>query len=295
MIGMPRPLRIQQPGVVYHAMSRGNDGQPIFRDDGDFLDFLRLVRGAKKRFRFKLYAYCLMPNHFHLLLRQQIASISDIMQWLLACYAQAFNHRSNRRGHLFQDRFLSPICKDDRYFLRLLRYIHLNPVKSKLVLRPEEWSWSGHDELVNRRDGGLLDSDFPLSLFHHERDVAVAEYKLFLASSEGQIWVPEEVNDVPRGAPAPMRLTAVEEVGGLAAQSPDISLEQIAAQLCQERNLTISALQGRSRVRPLAQARKVFVRRAAEHGIRPSEIAAFVNRLPSAISNHLRAGDVSGM
>ena len=269
-------------------MSRGNGGQQIFLGDDDSLEFLRLLRKAKGRFGFKLYAYCLMPNHFHLLLRQQIASISKIMQWLLTCYAKTFNRRRNRHGHLFQGRFLSPVCKDDRYFLGLLRYIHLNPVRSKLVRRPGEWLWSGQNELVSPREGGLLDLDYPLSLFNQERILAVAEYERFLGNSDDG---PEDDIDLTGKECLPSGLAMADELCEDIVRESSSALEQVAVRVCQERNLSVSALQSGSQVRALAQARKIFVCRAVGCGARPSDIAAFLNRVPSAISNLLRTCD----
>ncbi|MBI5240600.1 MAG: transposase [Elusimicrobia bacterium] len=269
-------------------MSRGNGGEPIFLEDEDFAEFTRLLQKARQRFRFELYAYCLMPNHFHLLLRQHIAAISQIMQWLLTCYAQTFNRWRSRRGHLFQGRFLSPACEDDRYFLGLLRYIHLNPARSRLVQKPEEWKWSGHEELKRPEKNGLLDVDFPLSLFHADKSIAAEEYERFLAKSANGGRTLDDGTDLADMGFIPNDVLVADASCQETVSGPTESVAELAAQVCAERNLGLSAMRGNSKSRSLAQARRMLIQQAVERGIRPSEIAAFLNRVPSAVSNLLR-------
>ena len=291
MMSMARPHRRPQAGTVYHLMSRGNGGEPIFLQDDDFLEFIRLISKAEGRFKFELYAYCLMPNHFHLLLRQHIEAISQIMQWLLTCYAQTFNRWRNRRGHLFQGRFLSPACDDDRYFLGLLRYIHLNPVRSKLVRMPEEWPWSGHKELAQPIGKGLLAADFPLSLFHADKGLAAEEYVRFIERSHDGGRTLDDGTDLAEMGFVPDK---ADLAGALCTPSRGESgrnIEGFAAQYCRELGVPASALQGASRLGSIAQRRRLFIQKAVEHGIRPSQIAVYLNRVPSAISNLLRRPD----
>ena len=272
-------------------MSRGNGGEPIFLQNDDFLEFIRLLRKAKGRFKFDLYAYCLMPNHFHLLLRQHIAAISHIMQWILTCYAQTFNRWRNRHGHLFQGRFLSPACENDRYFLGLLRYIHLNPVRSKLARMPEEWPWSGHKELAHPRGNGLLDADFPLSLFHADKSLAAEEYVRFLGRSHDDGRTLDDGTDLAEMGLIPNMPDLAGTRREPSRGGSGINIEEFAAQYCRELGVPASALQGASRLGPIAQRRRLFIQKAVEHGIRPSQIAVYLNRVPSAISNLLRRPD----
>lgn len=278
-------------GGIYHAMSRGNNGERIFLDDTDYGEFLGILHRGKRRFRFQLYAYCLMPNHFHLLLQRGPVSISQIMHWILTCYAHSFNRRKDRRGHLFQGRFLAPLCVDDCYFLQLLRYIHLNPVRSGLTVAPGQWCWSGHHELVGIRKGGLLDSAFALSLFHAERTRAIALYEKHLDCSEDEIRKTSAL--VKSMHDDPTAILPAEEAGicGDEPQDAGLTLEQVAAHVCQERNLGVSVLQGSSRSRAISQARRLLVCRAAAAGVRPIDIAAFLRCLPSSISNILSRWD----
>ena len=130
---MARPLRLQYPGAVYHVMARGHERSPIYRDDEDRLSFLADLARVVQETRFVVHAYCLMTNHFHLLLRVKDIPLSKFMRRLLTGYAVTFNLRHNRSGHLFQNRYKSIVCDEEEYLLELVRYIHLNPLRAGVV------------------------------------------------------------------------------------------------------------------------------------------------------------------
>ncbi len=142
MNGMGRKPRIHFDGAVFHCWARGVDRRVIFVDDADYALFLDcaepVIRGAGAR----LIAYCLMPNHFHLLMRVGPVSLSRIMQRILTAYARRFNVRHERTGHLFQERFRQKLVVDNAYLIRLIAYIHRNPVRAQLVDSPGKWRWS---------------------------------------------------------------------------------------------------------------------------------------------------------
>ena len=141
---MARPLRINIPGGIYHVMSRGNARQPIFLDDGDHRHFLKLLAAALRRFGVRCHAYCLMPNHFHLLLQIGTAPLGRTMHQLNAAYAGWFNRRHQRVGHLLQGRFKAPMVENGDYFCRAVRYIVRNPVRAGLCARCADWEWSSY-------------------------------------------------------------------------------------------------------------------------------------------------------
>ncbi len=138
-------------------MARGNDGRKVFLKDSDYEAFLDGLAVVRKRYPFYLYAYVLMSNHFHLLLEVQQASTARVLQSLLTGYARRFNRTHHHRGHLFQGRYKAIVCDRDSYLLELVRYIHLNPVRAKMVKRPGEWQWSGHAEYLGKEGTGLID------------------------------------------------------------------------------------------------------------------------------------------
>lgn len=146
---MPRPPRLSHPGLYYHVMARGNNKQRIFFSPGDCETYLGLVSEALAHFQFELHAYCLMPNHVHLLLYSKSISISQIMTWLHSQYAKWFNWKYNRIGHLFQGRFKSKPVLQEKYLREVSRYIHNNPVKAGLTRLPQDYSWSSMKEYLN--------------------------------------------------------------------------------------------------------------------------------------------------
>lgn len=141
---MARPLRLHLPHAFYHVMSRGNAKQIIFAGAADYDRFLELLRATSSRFGVLCRAYCLMPNHFHLLLEPDQCPISRMMQQLNSAYSQSFNRRHARVGHVLQGRFKALLVDRDEYFLQLLRYIMLNPVAAGLVDDPGAWRWSSY-------------------------------------------------------------------------------------------------------------------------------------------------------
>lgn len=141
---MARPLRIEYPGACYHITARGNAKQAIFRDDADREILLRILGAAVKRFAWELHAYCLMGNHYHLLVQTPVPNLSRGMKQLNGVYTQRFNRRHERVGHLFQGRFGAILVERETYLLELVRYVSLNPVRAGMVSAPEQWPWSSH-------------------------------------------------------------------------------------------------------------------------------------------------------
>jgi REP-associated tyrosine transposase len=155
---MPRHPRVHAEGLLYHVMARGNDGQKIFLRQSDYQAFIEALRTVRQRYPFSLYAYVLMSNHFHLLLEVDRFPTARILQSLLTGYVRRFNKIHRRRGHLFEGRYKAILCDRDSYLLELVRYIHLNPVRAKLVKRPSDWRWSGHTEYLGNEKSELIDA-----------------------------------------------------------------------------------------------------------------------------------------
>ncbi len=141
---MARQLRLEYPGACYHLTARGNEQQTIFHDDADRQQFLRLFGQEILQQRWRCYAYCLMGNHYHLLIETPEPNLSRGMRRLNGSYTQRFNWRHQRVGHLLQGRFKSLVVERDTYLLELCRYVVLNPVRAGLVETPQEWLWSSY-------------------------------------------------------------------------------------------------------------------------------------------------------
>ena len=145
---MTRPLRIEFAGALYHITSRGDRRETIYEDDADREAFLSVLAEVVERQNWVCHAYCLMGNHYHLVVETVEGNLSQGMRQLNGVYTQASNRRHQRTGHLFQERFKGVLVDKDAYLLELSRYVVLNPVRAGMVERPEQWPWSSHRAMM---------------------------------------------------------------------------------------------------------------------------------------------------
>ena len=146
---MPRKKRIWYPGAVYHVMSRGNRRTAIFEEEADYLEFLECLLMLKESFGFIIHALCLMTNHFHIAMETKDIELWKIMHKLLRMYAGNYNIKYGLTGHLFENRYNAQLIENERYFLEVSRYIHLNPVKAMIVQEPAAYLYSSYARFVN--------------------------------------------------------------------------------------------------------------------------------------------------
>ncbi len=178
---MGYPIREEHPGCYYHVGTRGNNQQPIYRDAGSRIMFLVRLGIVARRFDWKVAAYCLMTNHYHLILKLGERGMSDGMRSLNGGYAIAFNARYARRDHLFGRRFWSRELEDDGDLLETSRYIELNPVRKGLIEVPEDWRWSSHRAAVGlARPDPCHSPDEIWSRFDEQPRLAMDAYDLFV-------------------------------------------------------------------------------------------------------------------
>jgi len=178
---MARPLRIEFPGAVYHITSRGNERKAIFKDDQDRKMFLDTLKDVTHRYNWFCHAYCLMENHYHLLIDTPDGNLSIGMRQLNGIYTQRFNKRHGRVGHLFQGRFKAVLVQKDSHLLEACRYVVLNPVRAERVERPEQWVWSSYGATAGRmKPHPCLVTDWILGQFGSERRGAEAGYRKFV-------------------------------------------------------------------------------------------------------------------
>ncbi len=173
---MPRRLMPLQVGNFYHIYNRGNNRQLIFFERDNYIYFIRLVRKYLIANSVDIVAYCLMPNHYHFLVYLRDETLSDAMKLLSLAYTKAINKRFDRSGVLFQGRFQSIHVAETDYLIHLSRYIHLNPVKAKLVQQPEEWEFSSYSEYAGLRSGTLPQTEYVKTQIQNE-----LVYQQFLA------------------------------------------------------------------------------------------------------------------
>jgi REP element-mobilizing transposase RayT len=166
---MSRPWRIEYEGALYHLLSRGNEGNDIFEDDRDRKIFLKTVGEMSERFDMNVYAYVLMGNHYHLVVRTERANLKKAMHWFGTTYTQRFNFRHSHKGHLFQGRYKSILVQNDAYLLQLSCYIHRNPLRAGIVRRLADFRWSSYLAYAyGRKAPKWLQTDLILSQFESE-------------------------------------------------------------------------------------------------------------------------------
>ena len=191
---MPRQARLDAPGVLHHVMGRGIEQGLIFRDDHDREDFIRRLSELASKQAWSIYAWALMPNHVHLLLRTGKTPLYRNMRTLMSGYAGYFNRRHNRHGHLFQNRYKSIVCEEETYFLELVRYLHLNPLRSKIVKdlnALDSYKYTGHSAIVGTVERKWQDTDEVLGRFSDKRRPAIRLYREFAAAGIEQGQRPE--------------------------------------------------------------------------------------------------------
>lgn len=154
---MARKPRLFAPGVLYHVIVRGNQRQKTFLGSVDYQTYLEKLTQYRRKYDVTIYAYCLMPNHVHLLLECGKTPLGKFMQGLQQSYTQSFNRKYNKVGHLFQGRYKAILCQKDAYLLELIRYIHLNPVRSKLARTPQDYRYSGDPAYRSGKATAIVD------------------------------------------------------------------------------------------------------------------------------------------
>jgi len=186
---MARPLRIEFPGALYHVTSRGNGRQKIFLDDHDNRKFLELLGKTVQRFNWICHSFCLMVNHYHLMIETPDANLSSGMHHLNATFGQAHNKTHDTVGHLFQGRFKAIVVDRESYLLELARYVVLNPVRAEMAARPEDWPWSSYRATVGlpaAEKTEFLTTSWLLGQFGPDEAAARKNYTDFVAAGIGR-------------------------------------------------------------------------------------------------------------
>jgi len=282
---MARHPRIHAPGLLYHLMARGNNGQKIFPGEDDYRIFVELLVKTRERHAFRLYAFCLMPNHIHLLAEVEDVPTARIMQGLLTAYARTFNRRHGHRGHVFEGRYKAIVCDKESYLLELTRYIHLNPVRARLVKRPEDWPWSGHRSYLGTGHSCLVDAGPVMGIFQNPK-----RYAAFVREGRGVAYVPEWHpgegspylgNDgFVRRVSTPLR----DRTAGRRQ-----SLDALCRSVARQGRLSAEALKGGGRSAGVVAQRDRFILRAvAQEGYRASEVADFLGCHASNITRAMK-------
>jgi REP-associated tyrosine transposase len=289
---MARRPRVFAPGLLYHVIVRGNQRRLTFRSDQDYSAYLDRLEKYRAKFQVRIYAYCLMPNHVHLLLESSSTPLAKFMQGLQQSYTQYFNRRYRKVGHLFQGRYKAIICDKDKYLLALVRYIHLNPVRAGLAKHPEGYSYSGHGGYLIQGTPKIIETKPILNLLGGKK-----RYERFVL--EG---MSENHND-EYYAVEDQRFLGDEEFGAeISRQAGETKerktktpIEQAFKTVARQTGVAPEVLRGADRrweiTKKRAEAIALLVRK---HGYRVGEVAAYLRRDQAHISTMLSRLAASG-
>jgi len=185
---MSRPLRLEFSGALYHVTSRGDRREDIYDDDHDRQAFLSILNDVCDTFNWVCHAYCLMSNHYHLLIETPDANLSKGMRQLNGVYTQTYNRTYGRSGHVFQGRYKAILVEKESYLLELARYIVLNPVRAGMVRSARDWPWSSYRATAGQTKGiACLETDWILAAFAKRKKLAATKYRKFVSEGKGQL------------------------------------------------------------------------------------------------------------
>lgn len=309
---MPRTSRLDIPGLLHHVIVRGIERRPIFLDDQDRGFFLERLCFLLLETRTDCLAWSLLSNHVHLLLRPRTGSLASFMRRLLTSYAVTFNLRYKRSGHLFQNRYKSFLCDEESYFLELVRYIHLNPLRAGLVDTLENlaaYPWCGHAVVLGKRSMQGQTTDEVLGRFGKTQKAARIKYLAFIADGLGQEapdpeqvhglrrWLAEQLGMESRLA-KDQRILGGEEFSRAvkteeATLSPTaVPLPELLKRVTSAFDLTTEMLKRRTRIEGVADARAVFCCLGVQEcGYSGAEVARFLQMSRSGVSIAMGRGE----
>ena len=250
---MGRRPRLEVPGGLYHVTARGNERRALFRGDVDRREYLELLARCREKFRFQLLAYCLMTNHVHLAIRTNTEPLSRIMARLHSIYAERFNRRHDRVGHLFQGRYKASLVRDDRYLFALLRYVHRNPVTARIVSRAADYRWSSDRFLRRGRGPAWLDVEPLLALLDGSPRAAMRRYAALVDGSKSASG--EDPREAVEREAASARVAQVEPSAAYDPTRRQIRLDELLEIVASECGLSLADLLGRARGGEVADAR----------------------------------------
>lgn len=304
---MPRQPRLDVPGTLHHVIIRGIERRRIVDDDRDRNYFIERVAELSTDLATPIYAWALMKNHVHMLLRSGPGGLPNFMGKLLTGYAVFYNKRHKRHGHLFQNRYKSIVCEEDSYFRELVRYIHLNPLRGDLIEDMREldkYEWCGHASIMGKRWHEWQDTAYVLSWFGDSKKEAKHDYRKFVEKGVSLGRQPQLVGGgLIRSMGGWSQVKALRRMGDRQASDERILgsgefVKQITAEMdlkkkyrvtsqdreekvekairavCKERDISINALQNGSRMRNISQARKTLsLKLVDEYGLTLAETA----------------------
>jgi REP element-mobilizing transposase RayT len=278
-----RPLRIEYDGAVYHVTSRGNARKPIFKDDGDRSLFLDILQSVNRRYNWLCHAYCLMNNHYHVVIETPDGNLSKGMRQLNGVYTQDFNRRHHHVGHVFQGRYKAILIQKDRHLLEVSRYVVLNPIRAWLIEEPDAWAWSSYQATAGMKKAHpCLTTEWVLCQFGESKKTAEDQYRQFVKAGMAEKGVWEKVRGQSILGDERFVENLVDRVRGAREIEEIPRMQRYAA-----RPLLATVLKGASMSDKRILARKV--KEAVEgHGYSQREVAEHLGIHYSTVSRILK-------
>lgn len=271
---MSRKPRIHYMGAFYHVVVRGNNHAYIFNNRENKEEYKKIVSKYKKRYRFKLYAYCIMDNHVHMLIEVSDVPLSKIMQGIQQVFTQRYNRRNKSTGHVFEQRYKSYLCNRDEYLFQLIRYVHQNPVRSKLN-DGIDYEWSSHKEYIGNSE--LADVDFPLSMFSDKKNKAIKRYLDFIGELETK-----EIKLMDFQEDKTLEITQNVE------KKHKIAKEELIGIIEEVTKIKIDEIKGNSKNKRISDIRKIYIKCFKKYTNLPNkEIAELLEIGSSTVTNVL--------
>ncbi len=260
---------------------RGNNKENVFFDEFHKHKYLSILARYKEKLSFKLYAFCIMDNHAHLLIEVEETSLSQIMQRIQQVFTQWHNSVFARSGHVFEQRYKAFLCDKESYLLQLVKYIHFNPVKSDLD-GGIDYEWSSHQYYINGKKDSLVDTDFVLNMFSNRKDKAIGQYMHFLNQEPEKITY-KDTQVVQQ---------QIQDSKDQQAEAPlEISIDKLIEVVCTNEKINVSQITDKNRTRRISDIRKAIILLSDKHcKITNNELAHRLNLTPSTTSR-VRNGD----
>lgn len=289
---MARKPRIEYEGAFYHVITRGNQRQKIFKDKDDYERYIVILGDYKSCYKYFLYAYVLMANHIHLLLETGQIPLSKILQGINQRYTMYFNKRYRTVGHLFQGRYKAILCDKDEYLLSLLKYIHLNPVRARVIKKPEEYPWSSHHWYAKKSSSNaLIDIDQVLRMFSEDKAEARKLYRVYIGDKK-------PVNREDIYSTIDQRILGDEEFADRVTEryegevsqrrrTREYTLAEIAQGVKEAHGIYLKQIRKKSKERWISFGKKIFSAVAREYGYKGKEIAKYIHKDPAIITRYL--------
>lgn len=265
-------------------MARGNNGENVLNEEIQKNKYSDILALYKEKIDFKLYAYCIMNNHIHLLIEVNDTPLSQIMQRVQQVYTQWFNRKYNRTGHVFQQRYKALLCDKENYLLQLVKYIHNNPVKVNLR-GGIEYRWSSHIFYIGKKKDYIVDTSYVLSIFSENMSRAIKLYQQFMNQEEKEIKY-IDVNELQ----STNSLITKEKKGTIKTAN----IDEIIKEVCNNENVLISDIIKKTRVQKISDIRKAIVLLGEKYCNTSNKILTEKLNLSSSMISKIKSGDSKG-